>query len=166
MTFAQIPAGAAIFLDANTLIYHFANHPKFGGICTQLVKRIEQHQVPGFISTHVLSEIAHRLMTLEALDRFGWPPAGIAARLRKHHSEIPKLNVHVQALAQIPLLRIQVAAVTPLLGEAATLVSQQYELLMGDSLIVAVMRAQGLTNLASNDADFDRVSGLTRYSPV
>ena len=44
MTFAQIPAGAAIFLDANTLIYHFANHPKFGAICTQLVKRIEAEQ--------------------------------------------------------------------------------------------------------------------------
>ena len=100
MTFAQIPAGAAIFLDANTLVYHFANHPNFGAVCTQLVKRIEQHQLPGFISTHVLSEIAHRLMTLEALDRFGWPPAGIAARLRKHHSEIPKLNVHVEAIAE------------------------------------------------------------------
>ena len=66
MTFAQIPAGAAIFLDANTLVYHFANHPNFGAACTQLVKRIEQHELPGFISTHVLSEIAHRLMTLEA----------------------------------------------------------------------------------------------------
>ena len=64
MTFAQIPAGAAIFLDANTLVYHFANHPNFGAVCTQLVKRIEQHQLPGFSSTHVLSEIAHRLMTL------------------------------------------------------------------------------------------------------
>ena len=69
--------------------------------------------------------------------------------MRKHHSEISKLNVHVQALAQIPLLGIQVAAVTPLLVEAATLISQQYELLMGDSLIVAVMRAQGLTSFAS-----------------
>jgi hypothetical protein len=52
------------------------------------------------------------------------------------------------------------------LVEAATLVSQQYELLMGDSLIVAVMQAHGLTNLASNDADFDRVSDLTRYAPI
>ena len=46
MTFAQIPAGAAIFLDANTLVNHFANHPNLGVVCTQLVKRIEQHQLP------------------------------------------------------------------------------------------------------------------------
>jgi hypothetical protein len=28
MTFAQIPAGVAIFLDAISLVYHFTNDPK------------------------------------------------------------------------------------------------------------------------------------------
>jgi len=113
MTFGHIPAPAAVFLDANTLVYHFTNHPTFGLACTQLVKRIEHQHLAGFTSTHVLSEIAHRLMTLEALDRLGWPPAGIAARLRKHHMEIPKLTLYVQAVAQIPLLGIQTVAITP-----------------------------------------------------
>jgi predicted nucleic acid-binding protein len=71
MTFAEIPAAAAVFLDANTLVYHFTNHPTFGPACTQLLKQIEHQHLTGFISTHVLSEIAHRLMTLEAIDRFG-----------------------------------------------------------------------------------------------
>jgi len=44
--------------------------------------------------------------------------------------------------------------------------SQQFELLTGDALIVATMRQQGLTKLASEDADFDRVLGLTRYGSV
>ena len=30
MTFASIPAGAAVFVDANTFIYHFTNDPKYG----------------------------------------------------------------------------------------------------------------------------------------
>jgi predicted nucleic acid-binding protein len=38
--------------------------------------------------------------------------------------------------------------------------------LTGDALAVAVTPANGLTKLASNDADFDRVPGLTRYAPV
>jgi predicted nucleic acid-binding protein len=33
-------------------------------------------------------------------------------------------------------------------------------------LIVAIMQANGLSKLASNDADFDRVPGLTRYAPT
>jgi predicted nucleic acid-binding protein len=117
MTFAQSPPAAAVFLDANMLVYHFASHPTFRPACTQLVKRIEHQDLTGFISTHVLSEIAHRLMTLEAIDRFGWSPAGIAARLRKHHIEIPNLTRHVQAVAQIPLLGIQTVAITPPLVE-------------------------------------------------
>ena len=39
-------------------------------------------------------------------------------------------------------------------------------LLSNDALIVAVMQANGLTRLASHDADFDRVPGLTRYAPA
>jgi len=38
--------------------------------------------------------------------------------------------------------------------------------LSGDALVVAVMREHGLVNLASNDADFDRVPGLTRFAPA
>lgn len=166
MTFANIPAGTAIFLDANTLIYHFTNEPQFGSSCTQLIKQIEQGHIHGFTSAHVLADVAHRLMTLEAIALMAWSPAGIAARLRKHHVEIPRLGVYRQAIGRIPLLGIQVLPVTQALVESATLLSRQYELLTGDALLVAVMRQHGLTDLASADIDFDRVPGLTRYAPV
>lgn len=35
-----------------------------------------------------------------------------------------------------------------------------------DAKIVAVMQHHGLTDLASNDADFDRVPWITRYAPT
>lgn len=108
MTFAQIPAGAALFLDANSLIYHFTNEPKYGVFCTQLVKRVEQQQLSAFTTTHVLTDVAHRLMTLEAIASLGWPSAGIAARLRKHHAQIPTLTVFSQSILRIPLLGIKV----------------------------------------------------------
>jgi predicted nucleic acid-binding protein len=57
-------------------------------------------------------------------------------------------------------------AVTQTLVEAATSLSLKHELLTGDALVVAVMQQQGLTNIASLDADFDRVSGIMRYAPV
>ena len=165
MTFASLPSGTAIFLDANTLIYHFTNDPKYGPACTRLLKRIEQHDLSGFTSAHALADVAHRLMTLEAIQQNNWPQAGIAARLRKKHDAIPKLSVYQQAVARIPLLGIQVLPITYPQVEAATLLSQQYELLTGDALVVVVMRHQGLTDLASADDDFDRVPGLTRYGP-
>jgi predicted nucleic acid-binding protein len=165
MIFDQVPAGAAVFLDANSLVYHFTNDPKYGLVSTRLVRQIEQGALSGFTSTDVLADVAHRLMTIEAVAVNGWPYAGIAARLRKHHHSIPKLTIFRQAIASLPQLNIQVIPITQPLLEAATLVSQQFELLTGDALVVAVMQAHGLTHLASNDADFDRVPGLTRYQP-
>ena len=42
MIFADLVAGASVFVDANTLVYHFQPHPVFGSPCTDLVERIEQ----------------------------------------------------------------------------------------------------------------------------
>jgi predicted nucleic acid-binding protein len=61
---------------------------------------------------------------------------------------------------------VQVLPVSEVLVLAATNFSQQFELLTGDALLVAVMRQHSLTNLASEDSDFDRVSGITRYAPA
>jgi hypothetical protein len=35
-----------------------------------------------------------------------------------------------------------------------------------DAITVALMQAHGLNKIASSDADFDHVPGLTRYAPV
>ena len=38
--------------------------------------------------------------------------------------------------------------------------------LSGDALVVAIMQAYRITQLASHDADFDRVTGLMRFAPT
>ena len=166
MTFADLQPGDAVFLDANALVYHFTNHPKYGTACTALLERIENQELQGFTSAHCLADVAHRVMTVEAMRRLSWPASGLAARLKKHPAEIPKLSLYQQAAAKVGQFGVQVLAITEPCVLAATLFSQQFELLTGDALVVAVMRQQGLTNLASEDADVDRVPGLTRYAPV
>jgi predicted nucleic acid-binding protein len=166
MTFANIPAGIALFLDANPLVYNFAPDPVYGPACRQLLERIERQEITAFASTHVLSDVAHRLMTLEAITRFGWPAAGIANRLRRHPKEVQTLSNYRTATSNIVNSKIQVLPVVPALVVTAADISQQTGLLSDDALIVALMQAHGLTHLASTDADFDRVPGLTRYAPI
>jgi predicted nucleic acid-binding protein len=166
MSFDDLVSAADVFLDANTFIYHFTSDPKWGAACTRLLERIEFQELRGFTSTHVLADIVHRLMTMEAMDLLAWPGTRLAARLRKHHAEIPKLTVYLQALVKIAQIGIRVLPVLePHVSQAAQL-CRAHELLTGDALVVAVMQANGLTNLASLDADFDRVPGLTRYAPA
>ena len=49
-------------------------------------------------------------MTTDAMNLFGWPGTRLAARLRKHHAEIPKLTVYPQALVKIAQIGIRVFA--------------------------------------------------------
>jgi len=86
--------------------------------------------------------------------------------LKQQASCIQQLVNFRQAIEQIPRFGIAVLTIPPSLVATAAAISQQTGLLSNDALIVAVMRANGLTKLASNDTDFDRVSGLVRYAPV
>ena len=50
MTFADLQKGDSVFVDANTMIYHFTNHPRYGAACTALVERIELNEIQAFTS--------------------------------------------------------------------------------------------------------------------
>jgi predicted nucleic acid-binding protein len=166
MRFSEVPAGVDLFLDANTLIYHFTAHPLYGAVCKQLIHRVRRGQIGGVTSTHILGEVAHRMMAIEAVGIFGWPIAGIAQRLRQHPAQVQQLTQFRRAIEQVPRFEIRILTIPPQLVSMAAAISQQTGLLSNDALLVAVMREHGLTNLASHDADFDRVTGLTRFGPV
>jgi predicted nucleic acid-binding protein len=165
MRLEALGAGDNVFLDANLLVYHFAAHPQFGATCTELMDRISRQVIAAFTSTHVLSEVAHRLMTYEASQKFGWTTK-ILERLKRQPDEIQKLNAFRDAIEEIPRIGVRVLAIPTDLVATAAAISIQYGLLSNDALLVAIMQANGLTKIASSDADFDRVPGLTRYFPA
>jgi predicted nucleic acid-binding protein len=166
MILADLTAGDSVFVDANTLIYHFGPHPTFGAACRQLIQRIESQDLLGFTSTHVLGEVAHQLMILEALSLPGWSAGKVKKRLHQQPAALRNLTRFRTAVETVLQSRITVLTIAPaLLGTTAT-ISQQCGLLTNDALTVALMQANGLTKIASHDADFDRVPGLTRYAPV
>jgi predicted nucleic acid-binding protein len=131
------------------------------------MERISKYQeFVAYTSTHVLSEVSHQMMILEAAHVFGWPLAGITQRLRRHPAEIQKLTHFRQAIEEVPRLGIEVLAVERHLMPLAASLSQLHGLLTNDGLVLASMQDQAIVHLASNDADFDRVPGLTRYAPL
>lgn len=166
MIFRDIPGGASVFLDANVLVYHFIAHNTYGASSTDLLDRMERKTLVGFVSSHVLGELSHRLMTLEAAVLFGWPAQGIVNRLKRHPAEVGQLTRNAQALDELQQIGVTVLPVEGQQVARAAAVSKQFGLLTNDALVIALMRDHQLQHLASNDADFDRVPGLLRYSPL
>jgi predicted nucleic acid-binding protein len=166
MTFADIPQGASVFVDANTFVYHFAPHPVFRAACGSLLLRAMRREISASTSLDVQSDVAHRVMTMEAMTGHSWPIAGIAQRLRRHPDMIKSLSRFRRSVDAVPRFGIQIFLPPASIVSMATAVSQQYGLLSGDALIVATMQQFGVSSIASHDADFDRVPGIVRYAPV
>jgi predicted nucleic acid-binding protein len=162
MTLAAIPSGASVFVDANIFIYHFAPHPVWGKECDDLLHRVESGDVIGLTSMHVVGEAAHRLMMFEAKSVFGWS-SKVVDRLQQQPGLVAQLTRFRAAVGDLLGSKIVVLAGQPQWLATAAEISQRHGLLTNDALIVAIMQGHGLANLASQDADFDRVPGLARY---
>jgi predicted nucleic acid-binding protein len=166
MTFDDILPGTTVFLDANCLIYAVSADPRYGPACKRLMERIDNQDIQGYTSAHVMSEMAHRIMTLEAISRFNRPLTGMANWLRRHPSEVQQLTRHRQAIDEVQSAKVKVLPIEGADISRAADHSISFGLLSSDALIVVVMQRHGLILLASNDTDFDRIPGLTRYAPV
>jgi predicted nucleic acid-binding protein len=166
VTFDNLLSGTAVFIDANCLVFAFDSQSPYYLACRRLLDRVENGDLQGFTSAHVLGEMSHRLMTIEAVALFNRPLAGIANWLRRHPTEAQQLSRYRQALDELTLIQVTVLPVSGMNVSRAADFSRQHGLLTNDAIIVAVMQAQGLTALASLDADFDSVPGITRYAPV
>jgi hypothetical protein len=65
--FTDLPAGASLFIDANTFVYHFSPHATLGAPCTELLERVNRQEISANTSIDVLRDVAHRIMTAEAM---------------------------------------------------------------------------------------------------
>ncbi len=121
MIFDDLLAGSSVFVDANTFTYYFQPHPVFGPPCEGLVRRIEQGDLLGFTSTHVLSELSHRMMTIEAISHLKWPAQGIGNRLRTNPGDVRKLSHFRKALEDVIQGKVQVLTIPPALLSAGAI---------------------------------------------
>ena len=166
MILADLVAADTVFVDANIFTFNFQPHATWGPPCRLFLDRIDNGEIAGFTSTHILSELAHRMMTIEASVLFGWPFANIGNQLRAHPARVQKLTVFRQAIDTVLQSKVRVLTIDPALVATAAALSQSIGLLSNDALILAVMNANGISKLASNDRDFDGVPGVTRYAPA
>ena len=113
MTFADLITGDAVFLDTNIFVYHFAPDPLLRSPCSQLLQRIERQDISGYTSTVILSEVAHRLMTIEARTRPGWPSGKIVNRLKQNPAAVQSLMNFRIAVQNILHSKIQVLTIAP-----------------------------------------------------
>lgn len=161
---ATLPSHRSVFIDANIFIYHFTQSP-LTTACTAFLQRVEDGEVRGLTSVVTLTEVAHRLMLLEAIHVFHLPSRTAVRTLKEHPELVQQLSQYKTATEKIPAFNVAIEPITPGHLRAAQTLSTTYGVLTNDSLIAAVMQELALTELASNDPDLSCLPHLTLWQP-
>jgi predicted nucleic acid-binding protein len=161
----DLPDGNRCFVDANILYYHFIDTPPLSDPCTTFLERAASGNIQVYTSLRNLSDAVRKVMLTEAATMFGRNRAGLVNWLQRNQHRITELSFFRHATASLSKMVLPLLPADAALIEEGANVSAQFGLLTNDALIVALMRRQGLTNLVTNDDDFDAIPGLTIWKP-
>lgn len=165
MQLSNIPNHTRVFCDANILTYAFLGTEPLSAACLALLKRGARREIQLFTSAVQASHTIHRIMVREAILVFGLELRKAVSYLKKHPDKVRSLTRYKQIPGEFSRARLRILDVTYREIHASKRFRNQYGLLTDDSIILAVMRRHGLTDLASNDKDFKRVSHIRLWAP-
>jgi len=162
----DIPSGAQVFIDANIFLYAALNDRRFMAASSSFLKRVEAGEVQGLTSVLVLNEVLHQLMKMEIVHARGISVADAARYLKADPEAIKGLKLAWKGMSEIrAIANLTIHEVSEPLHWKAVEHAKSFGLLATDGAHVAVMEANGLRDLATNDADFKRIPWLKLYRP-
>jgi predicted nucleic acid-binding protein len=161
MKLPKIPEGTRVFVDANIILYTLADQ---SDQCRSFLARCAAGEVEGWITTIVAAEICHRRMMMEARSR-GLVASNPAKELARKPATVRKLATYADEVRALLGGGLFVETVQPGDFYPALDFQHTHGLLTNDSLNLAVARRLGLHDIATADAHFDGVAGLTVHRP-
>lgn len=161
----DIPPGTHCFVDANIFYYHLVETPPLSEECSNFFERVEKKEISASTSAVAVAEAVHKVMLADAVARHGLNRVGLAHRLQRHRQLISTLKEHMKVATLVRALGINVESVSLTTLERAATLSTNFQLLTNDALTVAVMEQLALKDLATNDENFDAVTGMDVWKP-
>ena len=162
MKLEEIQPGQAVFIDANIFIYHLTGRSE---ACRALLERCEVGEIRGFTGAHVILEVLHRLMMLEAVQQGLISPGNLARRLKEHPQIVKALTEYSRHVSRIPDMGVETLNLDLELIQASHEVRRSTGILVYDSVIVAMMERARMNIIATQDHDFQEVPELQVCMP-
>jgi len=162
MILRDLPSKSRVFIDSNIFIYHFLD---ISEPCTDFLERVELREIEAYTSTVVIAEVLHRLMIAELIEKYGVKSSKALKYLKERPEVLSELEKCEIAVKEIQAFRIKILSVPIDAVFQSENLRKEYYLLTNDSLNVYVMKINGLTDIATNDFDFERVEWLKVWKP-
>jgi len=155
--------GSMVFIDTNIITYHLSGHNIFGGTSRNFLKGVESAEYESYVNDVVLSEVLLNYIKSELFRLRGIKPHRVIREIKREPSLIGLVNF--DAVTKLfENLRVEILPVEYKCKELVEVISG-YFLLSNDAIHVATMKRYGITNIATNDPDFERVNWLKVWKP-
>ena len=104
-------------------------------------------------------------MIIEASEKFGFLPKEVIKYLKANPDKITSLTDYLDSISYIEKLGISILTVSLKDIKLGSEFKRKFMLFTNDAINLAVIKNNNITNIASNDTDFERVNFLTLYKP-
>ena len=156
-----------VFIDANIFLYEIFDHWKYNSSCRKFLDCVNSGEYSGVISVLICNEVFHRVMIAEVVEQYNIEPKYAVKHLKKNWEIMKRLNkawdviVNIRQIKNLKIVEIDIEVLEFALGY-----SKKYGLLSNDAIHLATMEKYGLTNIATNDSDFERVDWIKVWKPL
>ena len=161
----DLPVGNVVYVDSNIFIYDTTEHPKYSLPCSNFLDRVESGGITGITSILTVNETIHKLSIIELSSKMKERPVSIIRMVKKDPSLLDALDIPYIAAEDIMDMNLEIVSFSNLIFEKALRFMKQHRLMSNDAVHLATMKRYGITNIATNDGDFERVRGLNVWKP-
>lgn len=165
MLLSQIPAGSRVLCDANIMVYGMLQAEPFAAVCRAFLQRTARREITVYIAASSAADVIHRAMVSEAITRFGLKSREAVSYLKAHPNAVRELQRYKDVLRDFTRFRVIILDITYREIHGSRRYRDDYGLLTADSLLLAVMERHKLSDLVTNDEDFQRVPGIRVWMP-
>jgi predicted nucleic acid-binding protein len=130
--------------------------------CVQLLSRCKEEEVLGCVSTTTAAEVLHRVMCLE-LQKKRLDIKSPAKYLKKHPEAIRGLSDYWMFVKKLRSENLSILETEEKHIIDSQNLRDRYGLLTNDSIIAQVALDYGITAIATNDDDFERITEIQVY---
>lgn len=166
---ADFVADVPIFVDANIFLFHVFDDEKHGKAATSFLTRIENEETEALTSSLVVDEVFFKILVQEAAAHLKRPTIWNIKQAMKEKAFVEKVYAPVLEykayLESLAFLGMRIVEVTGAHLLTAADIGAEVGLLITDAAHVAVVRERGISHLATADADFFNIEGITIWTP-
>ena len=152
-----------LYVDTNILYMYLRADPAHLSTIKDFLRRVVHGEIEAFVGVPVMDELFYRLLLAQVKEATGRNPLDLlredlAGAIASHGHEIERAMRKLVALPHLNLVGVEILDFDRMLDNILS-----FSLLPRDALHIAIIQRLGLTAVASDDTDFDRVGGLNRH---